>query len=158
MTPADLPAVSTIAAAVHPDFPEEDAIFAERLRLHPEGCRVLSGNGGLGAYVISHPWPAGSCPPLNALLGALPVGAESYYIHDLALMPAARGTGAAAMAVAALADHAGSAGFAAMSLVAVNGSMGFWRRQGFAIEETPGLAAKLASYGDDALFMVRALA
>jgi hypothetical protein len=44
-----------------------------------------------------------------------------------------------------------------MSLVAVNGSAGFWRRQGFAEARVPALADKLASYGADAHFMVRDL-
>ncbi|MDP2800953.1 MAG: GNAT family N-acetyltransferase [Phreatobacter sp.] len=157
MTSVDLPAVCGIAAEVHPDFPEDDSVFVERLALYPEGCHVLAGADGLAAYVVSHPWLALSCPPLNALLGSLPADAASYYIHDVALTPAVRGAGHATDIVAALASHAATAGFAAMSLVAVNGSMGFWQRHGFASEDMPGLAAKLASYGDDARFMVRAL-
>jgi GNAT superfamily N-acetyltransferase len=157
MTPGDLPAVLAIADRVHPDFPEDAAIFAERLALHHGGCRVLEQDGILAAYVLSHPWAAESCPPLNRLLGALPEPAGCFYIHDLALMPAARGSGAAPAIVAALADHAASLGLAAMSLVAVNGSAGFWRRQGFAEAEVPALADKLASYGPDARFMVRDL-
>ena len=30
MAPADLPAVMAIAGRVHPDYPEEEAVFAER--------------------------------------------------------------------------------------------------------------------------------
>ncbi|WP_366937860.1 GNAT family N-acetyltransferase [Phreatobacter sp.] len=158
MTPADLPAVSTIAAEVHPDFPEDEAVFAERLRLYPAGCHVLAGGDGVAAYAISHPWPALSCPPLNALVDALPADATSYYIHDVALSRAVRGAGHASAIVAALAGHARSIGCAAMSLVAVNGSAGFWSRHGFTQAKAPSLATKLASYGDDALFMTRALA
>lgn len=154
MTAADLPAVSAIAAEVHPDFPEDDAVFAERQRLFPAGCKVLEGGGRLAAYVLSHPWQAGSCPPLNVLLGALPEPASTYYIHDIALLPAARGTGAAGEIVAALKAEAKSAGFAEISLVAVNGSAGFWRRMGFTETSIPALAPKLASYGADARHMV----
>lgn len=158
MMPADLSVVSIIAAEVHPDFPEDDAVFAERLRLHPAGCCVLVGADGIGAYVVSHPWSALSCPPLNALVGALPADATNYYIHDVALTPGVRGAGHAAEIVATLAGHARSIGCSAMSLVAVNGSAVFWSRHGFAQAKAPSLATKLASYGDDALFMVRALA
>ena len=158
MTPMDLPAVLAIADAVHPDFPEDAAIFAERLALHPAGCRVLDRDGAILAYVLSHPWAAESCPPLNRLLGALPDPAGSYYIHDLALLPAARGSGAAPAIVAALAEHAAGLGLASMGLVAVNGSASFWRRQGFAEAEVPALSSKLASYGPDARFMLRELA
>lgn len=158
MVPGDLPAVLAIADAVHPDFPEDPAVFAERLALYPAGCRVLDRGGGILAYVLSHPWAAASCPPLNRLLGALPDPAASYYIHDLALLPVARGSGAAPAIVTTLADHAAGLGLAAMSLVAVNGSAGFWRRQGFAEADIPALAAKLASYGPEARFMRRDLA
>ncbi len=154
MTAADLPAVSAIAAEVHPDFPEDDAVFAERRRLFPSGCRVLAAGGRLAAYVVSHPWEAGSCPPLNALLGRLPEPASTYYIHDIALLPAARGTGAAGEIVGALKAEALGQGLADISLVAVNGSAGFWRRMGFAETSSPALAAKLASYGADARYMV----
>ncbi|NEW95116.1 GNAT family N-acetyltransferase, partial [Rhodopseudomonas sp. BR0M22] len=40
MTPADLPAVDAIAAVVHAAYPEDAAVFAERLALHPDGCLV----------------------------------------------------------------------------------------------------------------------
>ena len=36
---------------------------------------------------------------LGTLLGALPDGGGTYYLHDIALLPAARGQGAAAMAL-----------------------------------------------------------
>jgi hypothetical protein len=45
-----------------------------------------------------------------------------------------------------------------MSLVAVNGSRGFWHRQGFAAVAVPELSAKLLSYEAEAAFMVRELA
>lgn len=154
MAAEDLPAVSAIAAVVHPDFPEDDAVFAERRRLFPAGCRVLAGSQGLAAYVVSHPWEAGSCPPLNTLLGVLPEAASTYYIHDIALLPVVRGIGAAKQIVEALKAEAQGSGLTEISLVAVNGSAGFWRRMGFAEAASPALAPKLASYGADARFMV----
>jgi ribosomal protein S18 acetylase RimI-like enzyme len=155
MAAADLAAVSHIASAVHPDFPEDEAVFAERLALHPPGCLVLAGPEELAGYVVSHPW-GGACPPLNSLLGAIPADASTYYLHDLALLPAARGTGAASAAIEQLRAHAEQLGLTQLSLVAVNHSGGFWRRQGFA--ETPASEGKLASYGDEALLMVRTIA
>ncbi len=157
MAAADLAAVSNIAAAVHPDFPEEDAVFAERLALCPDGCHVLVHEGDIAGYVISHPWTAGSCPPLNALLGSLPADADSFYIHDLALLPLARGSGAAVSIVDVLKDVARSAGYPRMCLVAVNNSAGFWRRQGFESADAAAMAAKLASYGADARYMTCSL-
>ncbi len=158
MTADDIDAVVAIAARVHPDFPEGRDVLAEKRALAPEGCFVLERAGEALAYMLSHPWRRGDPPALDAPLGALPTDADVWYIHDLAFLPDARGTGAAPAIVARLAARAQGAGFGAMTLVAVNGSTGFWEKQGFLIE--PGdaaLAAKLASYGGDARFMVRAL-
>jgi hypothetical protein len=44
-----------------------------------------------------------------------------------------------------------------MSLVAVNGSQGFWARHEFEVADAPHLADKLKSYEDAATLMVRRL-
>ncbi len=157
MVAADLPAVMAAAAEVHPDYPEGEAVFAERLALHPAGCLVLAGGEGLGGYVLSHPWRLGQVPALDSLLGALPDDADAYYIHDLALLPTARGGGAASDCVSRLATHASASGFARMALVAVGNSAGFWRRQGFREAHDEALARKLASYDSAARYMIRDL-
>ena len=46
---------------------------------------------------------------------------------------------------------------AAGSLVAVNGSQGFWDRHEFAVADTPHLIEKLMSYEAEARLMVRRL-
>jgi ribosomal protein S18 acetylase RimI-like enzyme len=157
MAQADLPAVGALASLIHPDFPEDDAVFIERLRLYPAGCHVLARGETLAAYVVSHPWIARQPPALNDLLGALPMRPSTYYIHDLALAPAARGSGAGKKIVAQLAALARAEALPTMSLVAVNGSERFWQRQGFAAMAAPELEAKLRSYSDDARFMMRVL-
>jgi GNAT superfamily N-acetyltransferase len=154
---ADLPAVSVLAGRVHPAYPEDDAVFAERLRLYPAGCHVLARGDGIAAYVLSHPWH-GAPPSLNARLGALPAQPSTFYIHDLALAPEARGTGAASEIVAWLAAHAREIGAPGLSLIAVNDSAGFWRRHGFAARHDPSLDRKLDSYGAGAQVMVHAIA
>lgn len=158
LLPEDLAAVEAIAGVVHPDFFEAPAIFAERQRLYPAGTHLLEIDGTPAGYVLSHPFRLNTLPALNALLGAVPEGADTYYLHDLALLPMARGTGAAGAIVGQLAGHARATGFASMSLVAVNGSRGFWERQGFAVADAPMLAGKLASYEDAARYMIRRLA
>ena len=142
MAAADLDAVEAIAAAVHPAYPERREIPAERLRLHPAGCLVLAGDGGIAGYVVSHPWRALDPPKLDTLLGAL---------------PAARGKGAASTVVERLVRVGREAGLPTLSLVAVNRSAPFWERHGFVAVRDPALEAALASYDDDARFMVRAL-
>ena len=51
MTPADLADVMTIAAKVHQAYPEEEAVFAERLLLSPSGCLCLGDGGALTGLV-----------------------------------------------------------------------------------------------------------
>ncbi|NML16881.1 GNAT family N-acetyltransferase [Azohydromonas caseinilytica] len=157
MTPADLPAVLRIAALVHPGYPERAEVFAERLRLHPAGCLVLDGADGPAGYCISHPW-RGEPPALDTLLGALPARPEAWYVHDVALLPAARGQGAPAALLARLRARAAQAGLNTLSLTAVNGSAAYWQRQGFDVLPASGARLeKLGSYGADARLMACAL-
>ena len=157
MSGYDLDAVSEIAGKVHPGFFEADAVLAEKFELYRNGCYLLEVSEKPAGYVLSHPWTLGSLPALNALLGALPEKPDTYYIHDLALLPLTRGLGAAGKMVAALTKHAEAMGYANMSLVAVNGSVPFWSKQGFAIEDRPERAEKLAAYEADARYMVKML-
>ncbi|ABD88706.1 GNAT family N-acetyltransferase [Rhodopseudomonas palustris] len=157
MTPRDLPAVNAIAARVHPDYPEDAAVFEERLALYPAGCFILQSAAAPIGYLISHPWHFAEPPALNVALCEIPSPASTYYIHDIALLPQARGSGAAATAVAALLQLARTQTMRNISLVAVNNSVQFWRRQGFHIHSDGALAQKLASYGADACYMVRDL-
>lgn len=158
MQESDLPRVAEIAALVHRSYPEDSEVFAERLRLYPQGCRVLSNEAGaLVGYVLSHPWLFMQPPALNTLLVALPEHPTTYYLHDIALLPQARGSGFASDMARTLACDARAAGFANMSLVAVNDSAAFWEKHGFRIVGDPALAAKLGSYGPDARLMAREL-
>lgn len=158
MTGYDLRAVEQIAAAVHPDLYEAPDVLAERQRLYRNGCYLLEIGDRPVGYVLSHPWRRGMLPALNALLGGIPPDADTYYLHDLALLPVARRIGAAGHIVSALAKHAAARGLATMSLVAVNGSVGFWQKHGFSVREVPDLENELRSYDAGAHLMVRALA
>lgn len=157
MTAADITHVVGVADRVHVDYPEEEAVFAERQRLYPDGCRVLEIGGEVTAYIISHPWRYLEPPSLNALLGQLPAAATTYYIHDIALLPSARRSGAASSVIPDLLKHAASTGVANASLVAVGGTEEFWGRYGFRTLEDPMLSKKLASYDETARYMVRNL-
>jgi len=157
MTGYDLGAVFQIANTVHPGFFEAEAVLAEKFERYRNGCYLLEVSEKPAGYVLSHPWTLGSLPALNALLGEIPSDADTYYIHDLALLPLTRGVGAAGQIVAALTKHAIAMGFPTMSLVAVNGSIAFWEKQGFAVEARPELTDKLAAYEEAARYMVKTL-
>jgi ribosomal protein S18 acetylase RimI-like enzyme len=157
MTGYDLDAVAQIAGVVHPGFYEAPEVLAERQRLYHHGAYLLEVNERPAGYVLSHPWRYGSLPELNRLLGKLPEASDTYYIHDLALLPVARRIGAASYITNALSKHARAHGFPTMSLVAVNGSQGFWERHEFMVEDRPDLTQKLQAYEDAARLMVRRL-
>ena len=157
MTGYDLRAVEAIAAEVHPGLFEAPEVLAERHRLYRNGCYLLEIGEKPAGYLLSHPWRFGALPALNSLLSAIPADANTYYLHDLALLPVARRVGAASRIVEALIKHATARRLPTMSLVAVNGSAGFWERHGFVVTDKPGLEAKLLSYDRAARFMVKPL-
>ena len=158
MLAGDLDGVVRVARLSFPDHFEDRACFAERFALYPQGCFVLDADDGqVAGYLIAYPWLQGSAPPLNTTIGSLPAGADVLYLHDLALHPDARGQGATAAIVERLADQARRDNWPRIALVAVNDATAFWQRMGFGIVEDPALAAKLASYGTDARYMIRAL-
>lgn len=152
-TEADLPEIKALSDRVHPGLPEDIGIFAERLRLHPDGVLVCDKNGRLVGYAISHPWIRDGAPPLNALLGAIPEKADAYYFHDFALDDSVRGRGLGSEAIVLLKAHARREGFRTINLVAVNESGGFWSSHGFRLRHVDGLAQKLATYGAGATYM-----
>jgi len=157
MTPDDLDAVSHIAAVAFPDHFEDRACFANRLALHPQGCRVLADDTGLSGYLVAYPWRRGEVPPLNSLIDAVPDDADLIYLHDLALRPDSRRAGHARVAVEVLAANARAERRRSIALVAVNDAEAFWARQGFVTDPAPDLRAKLAGYGPDARYMARPL-
>jgi N-acetylglutamate synthase-like GNAT family acetyltransferase len=94
---------------------------------------------------------------LNTLIDAIPAKADVMYLHDLALLPNARGKGYARGIVEQLAKNARADGWPAITLVAVNNSSPFWERHGFQAVDHPEMHQKLASYGPQARYMVRSL-
>ncbi|NPD70191.1 GNAT family N-acetyltransferase (plasmid) [Lichenicola cladoniae] len=156
MVEPDLVSVGRVGDAVHLDYPEDAAIIAERLKLYPAGCLVLDDGRSIRGYTVAHPWFFGRPPPLNSLLGGLPVRADTFYIHDLALVPEVRGGDLGAKAVDLLARRAELDGMTSMSLVAVGSSPRFWRRNGFEVIEREETRAASSSYGK-AAFMARFL-
>ena len=158
MTAADLDAVTEIAAIGFPDHFEGRECFENRLALNPAGCFILSGGDGAPkGYLVAYPWRADDAPALNTLVEAIPDDATVMYLHDLALHPDVRGGGWSRPIVERLAEEAKAAGWPALALVAVNDAAHFWEGLGFTVVESAAMAAKLASYGPDARYMLRRL-
>lgn len=138
MTVADLSAVADISAMVHGRYGESVDVYRERLSLWPSGCHVWQRSDSVGGLLIAHPWYRATSPELGAFLGAIPADADSFYLHDIALLPETRGQGAGSAATTLVVDLARRAGHPDISLVAVNGAERFWETQGFVVVEEGG--------------------
>ncbi|MGY8708153.1 GNAT family N-acetyltransferase [Bradyrhizobium sp. 18BD] len=155
---SDLPAISAIAARIHPDLPERPDVLAEKMRLYPEGCRVLIADDAIAGYGLAHPWTRHNIPPLDDFLERLPADADCLYIHDVAVLPDFRG-GVARDYVAVIEQLARASGIATLALVSVYTTRPLWERLGFRpVAAEAQLRAKLASYGGAATYMLRDLA
>jgi ribosomal protein S18 acetylase RimI-like enzyme len=155
MAAVDLPAVEQVADIVHPAYPEAAEVFAERLRLYPAGCCVLDGQSGILGYAIGHPWLFGEPPSLGALLGRLPAAADTFYIHDVALLLPAQGCGFGNAIVQRLWTRARAEKLDELSLVSVGGSQAFWEKLGFRVVEQAAIRTRLLPYGAASSFMAR---
>ena len=158
MTEDDIDGVVTVARQSFPDHFESRACFENRLALSPAMSFVLAdADDTVRGYLFAYPWKGQTAPALNTLIEAIPADADRIYLHDLALDPAVRGGGHTRSIVERLVDQVRADGWTMMALVAVNDATAFWQRMGFNAVTSPELSAKLASYGDDARYMVREL-
>ncbi|MGY8638295.1 GNAT family N-acetyltransferase [Bradyrhizobium sp. 14AA] len=155
---SDLPAMSAIAARIHPDLPERPDVFAEKMRLYPDGCRVLATNNTIVGYGLSHPWTQHRIPPLDGFLRQLPGDADCLYVHDVAVLPDFRG-GVLRAYVAGIEALARTSHITTLALVSVYTTRPLWERFGFRpVAANAELCRKLASYGEGATYMLRDLA
>lgn len=158
MQPDDLPAVLALQGEAYQDLLENEAAIASRLQQAPTHCWLAEKQGKACAYLLAHPWQEAAPPAWNQPLASLPAHAPRFYLHDLALGQAARGSGLARQLINTALQSARHQRFHEAQLVAVQGSVGFWQRLGF--NEVPvhgSLADTLASYGEDARLMQRRL-
>lgn len=155
LTPDDLPSVLALQAGAYGALCESAAAMGSRLAHGGNWCLgAEDDHGRLGAYLLAHPWHGSAPPAWNQPLSGLPALASRFYLHDLALGAATRGQGLAGRLVQQALAGARRARCHEALLVAVQDSAGFWSRQGFRVlTPPPAVAAKLASYGDDARLM-----
>ncbi|KAK4038410.1 acyl-CoA N-acyltransferase [Parachaetomium inaequale] len=150
----DIPGVMRVADEIHRDLPEHEPVFRERLELFPDGCYVLAQDNEIGGYVVSFPIHHGKPPALNQILREIPADADQYYLHDLAILPAFRGRGAAAEGIKKVFEVAKR--YPTTCLISVYGTVPFWERFGFTPELVDTvMEEKLRGYGADATYLVR---
>lgn len=153
---SDWPAIERIQRESFPPQAIESSEVLQTISRHsPETCLLAESDVPLG-YVLAHPWIPGDLPPIKASLPPLPADAPCLFFHDLAITPAARGTGLAHRLVEEVLAWARRRGLTQGSLVAVQNGRPFWARYGF--EEDPVLTERFRDtvgqlYGLDFAFM-----
>lgn len=156
MAEADIAAVLAIQAVCYTEItPESDTSLHAKLSASQSTCFIASLDGTVVGYLISLPWECASPPALNAATCRLPPSPDCLYLHDLAVAPRARRSGAARALVEACLTSMSGLGLQRASLVAVQNSVSYWERYGFqAVPPSVPLQAKLASYGTGVSYMV----
>lgn len=154
----DLPDALAIQAASYPAFLRENrAAFLSRIEIDGSCCLAATREGVLVAYILAHGWVRAAPPAVGTILPRH-AAMEVLFIHDLAVAPFGRGTGAGGLLVAASIALAEKFGLHRAELIAVEGAAGYWRRLGFTETScSPALAAKVAGYGPAATWMTRAI-
>ncbi|HEX6735247.1 MAG TPA: GNAT family N-acetyltransferase [Azonexus sp.] len=157
MEEADIAAVLAIQAACYTAIvPESADSLLAKLRASPATCFIAVRAGAPLAYLIALPWRFASPPRLNAAHCRLPPEPDCLYLHDLAVAPPARASGAGRELVEMFLRCLHDRQLGRATLVAIQDSAPYWARYGFrAVPPSPSLQAKLASYGEDVQYMAR---
>ena len=128
-----------------PSLHESDEAFIRLIELFPEGALGCFDDEGLCGYAFGVPLKAGSTLELRTPLEQIPVGADTFYIHDVAVAERCRGRGVGRALATRLLDLARERGFTRSELVSVQGSAPFWEKFGFRrvreFEYAPGAAS-----------------
>lgn len=162
MQPSDLHAVLRIQSQCYPNaYLESTEAFASKLA-GANACSWVTSPSGqptstAQAYLVCLPVDPATFPALNAEAWQAPRAATMLYLHDLAVSPELRGSGAATALIECAVNRARALGLHELVLIAVQGSTPFWCRHGFEVHapEHASLRIKLASFGSDATFMRR---
>lgn len=156
----DLPGLLAVQLACYgAGFVESGEVFAARLA-SPANCSlVLERAGVVCAYLAAYRSVMGKVTPLHGGFEAVPQP-DTLYLHDMAVLPGCAGQGLARALLQPMWEGARGQGLGHTALVSVQGSQTYWERQGYAVQPLADAAQRerLASYGDGAVYMVRALA
>ena len=156
---ADLPGLLQVQRACYgDDYVESAEVFARRLASPAQCSLVLEDGGRVCAYLAAYGSLLGKVTPLHGDFEAVPQP-DTLYLHDMAVLPQLVGRGLARALLGPLWQHATARGLRQSALVSVQGSQGFWERQGYAVQPLPDAAQRqrLEAYGAGAVYMVRGL-
>lgn len=148
--------VNLIANSIHIDYYENEGVFYERLYLYPNGCFVLMDNNHVQGYVISHPWHL-IPPELNSYLKSIPKSPKTYFIHDIAIVPDARGKKTIHQVMELIEKNIVGTGINNLSLVSIKNTSEIWIKFGFKIINDDIYKPYIGSYNDGAHFMMKSI-
>ncbi|MDD2713268.1 MAG: GNAT family N-acetyltransferase [Simplicispira sp.] len=162
LAPQHLPGLLAVQQACYGAALIEGAeVFARRLA-SPANCSlVLEHAGQVVAYLAAYESVRHKVTPLQGDFAAVaaPAQPDTLYLHDMAVLPHCAGRGLAQALLAPLYARAATRGLQHAALVSVQGSHGYWARQGYAVQALAQATqrTRLASYGAGALYMARSL-
>lgn len=159
MCAEDLDAVLDVQAACYPPAMQEAAeVLLARLHAAAGTCIAAEDEAGVCAYLFAYPSMLGKVTPLGAGF-EVAAGADTLYLHDLAVAPRALGRGLARRLVDHLLAQAPARRWQASALVSVQDTARFWSALGYrpGDPDHPDAGAALASYPGGAQYMVRRL-
>jgi hypothetical protein len=153
LSASDIESVDKIAAAIHPGLAERPEIMAEKINLFPMGCRKLVLHGVMMGYALAHPWTLFSAPALDEFIVSIPKGANCVHIHDIAVLPEARGRRCIEDYVALVRTLAAELNAPKLACVSVYDTEALWARYGFEVDARGPARGALAAYGPTARYM-----
>lgn len=160
---ADVQAVLDLQAQCYEArYLESAAAFAAKLDAAEavETCWMAWRGARPLAYLVGLPACPDSLPALDAPVLQRPVAPRFLYLHDLAVAPDGRSLGLGRRLLQRIEQRARALCMSRLGLVAVQGSVPYWQRQGFAAPAAAlpsALAHKLASFGPEACWLERRL-
>ncbi len=160
----DIDDVLTIQAACYTAIvPESRASLLAKLDASPSTCfvaeHIAGAQQGMAGYLFAMPWRLSTPPQLDAPNCILPAHPDCLYLHDLAVAPNARKTGAGQALVAVFMERLSTLPLQHASLISIQASAPYWQRHGFRIvAANAAIEAKLASYSTDAVYMQYSMA
>ena len=132
LTPDDVPAIHALEVEAYlPSLHESAEAFIRLIEIYPDGAFGAFDEIGLCGYAFGVPLNSGATLELRSPLAAVPSGADTFYIHDVAVAARCRGRGVGRILASRLVDLARARGFRSSELVSVQGSAPFWARFGF---------------------------
>jgi ribosomal protein S18 acetylase RimI-like enzyme len=132
LTCDDVPAISALEAAAYlPSLHESAEAIVRLIALYPDGAIGAFDEEGLCGFILGVPLTRGMTLDLRVPLAAILPGADTFYVHDLAVAERCRGRSIGSELARRLLATARARGFSRAELVSVQGSARFWEACGF---------------------------